>query len=467
MDAKLVLITGVCLAPICCAQGLDEAVAPATFVRPPANASPKLQPSPKLPSLRPTPAPAAARPAQPVGAPLPSLTRGPKQPPQPVAPAPPRLLVPRALPPTQTDHGTDDALARAFDVEGLSLAMTPRPANDGVVFVSDAAVRLASAESAVLAPELAQTLAEVEELAGRATAIGDLNDVIERCRAPGRSDKYKVRHSRLAKAASWAFNRRGEVRSDRGEEHAAYEDFDQAIKIDPANAAALHNRGCTLAAYGRHDAALVDFGRAITLGHDPAVAYANRGELLLSIGRLNQAEADFTEALKAEPDRVACLAGRASALQGQGRVAEAVRDLNQAIAIDPQCAESYAGRGALYAAAGYFEQAIADFDAALLHDAECVAAYKSFAWLLATCHDADFRDPTKAVECARRALRLGDAGDPMLLDAAAAAHAAAGDFAQAVKLQQQASLVASPQLREEFDKRHELYRAGKTYTQSD
>lgn len=461
MDAKLVLIASVCLGPVCSAQGVDESVAPATFLRRPAAGTPRLAPATGLPTLRPTPAP---RPPQLVGAPLPSLALNRViSSSESVAPTPP-LLVPRTLPPPQAGG---DSLTEAFEVEGLSLAMAPRPAAEGVVFVSDAAVRLASAESAVLEPEVVRTLAAVEELAGRATAVGDLNDVIEQCRAPGGSGEYRARHPRLAKVASWALNRRGEMKADGGDEHAAYEDFDLAIRLHAANAAALHNRGCTLAAYGRHEAALADFSRAITLGHNPAVAYANRGELLLTTGRYRDAEADFTQALRAAPDSVPSLVGRAAAFHGQGRVAEAVRDLNQAIAINPHRAGSFAQRGRLYAAAGYFEQAVADFDTALAHDAECVAAYQSLAWLLATAGDPDFNDPVKALECARRALRLGDAGDPLLLDAAAAAHAAAGDADAAVRLQQQAVLVAPTGLRTAFEGRLVLYRAGERFTQGE
>ena len=91
--------------------------------------------------------------------------------------------------------------------------------------------------------------------------------------------------------------------------------------------------------------------------------------------------------------------------------------------------------------------------------------HNEYAWRLATCPVAKFRDGKKAVPLATTACTLTKWSDPNLVDTLAAAYAEAGRFAEAVEWQQRALeiLPETHPLRPGFVKRLELFEQGKTY----
>ncbi len=141
-------------------------------------------------------------------------------------------------------------------------------------------------------------------------------------------------------------------------------------------------------------------------------------------------------------------------------------DFDEALRLAPQHAEARTARGHVYAEAGYYDQAIADYRGALDADPKSIEAYRSLAWLLATCPKASYRSPSTAIEAAWRARRLLGSEDFLTLDASAAAHAAAGEFAEAVRLQQRALLNVPPgdaAATAEARQRLQLYEHGQAY----
>lgn len=306
--------------------------------------------------------------------------------------------------------------------------------------------------------------AEAERMAGRGRSATDLTDLIERCEQAG--EKLKLADdAQLTRLTSWAYNRRGELHAAAGQPRQAFADFQHAVVLDAHNAAALVNRGVTLAEYGQTDEALADFSHA--LAHDPsnALGYRNRAELFAGRGEHERAIADYNNAIAQLPTDAGLYAGRGFAHAQLGRFSHAVRDYNESLRLMPGDAQTLVLRAAAFAEVGYYEQAVTDLDAALAVDAASASAYQSVAWLLSTCPDPRFRDPAKAVEAASRAQRFGAQGDPWLLDVAAAAHAAAGQFDDAVRIQQQAAMLAPQQARRELQERLALYRQGKPYRQ--
>jgi predicted Zn-dependent protease len=131
----------------------------------------------------------------------------------------------------------------------------------------------------------------------------------------------------------------------------------------------------------------------------------------------------------------------------------------------PELATAYATRGELYSAIGAHQAAVEDLDRALASGSRDAEVYNTLAWILATSTQDALRNAPRAKELALTACELTRYQEPNFVDTLAAAHAEAGEFAEAIRLQQKA--LDSP----EFDKRYgkeardrlALYAAGRPY----
>jgi tetratricopeptide (TPR) repeat protein len=92
-------------------------------------------------------------------------------------------------------------------------------------------------------------------------------------------------------------------------------------------------------------------------------------------------------------------------------------------------------RGLARAEKKEFDQALADYDQAIRLNPQFDDAYLSRAWLLATCPDSRYRDPSKAVELATKACELTGWHGARDLGALAAVYAETGNVPAAVKWQ--------------------------------
>ncbi len=83
-----------------------------------------------------------------------------------------------------------------------------------------------------------------------------------------------------------------------------------------------------------------------------------------------------------------------------------------------------------------------------------------FAWMLATSPNASLRDGTLALEFAEKAVAATRRSNAGFLDTLAAAHAEAGDFAQAVAIQKEAmALLSDAKSKQDYTSRLRLYEA--------
>jgi tetratricopeptide (TPR) repeat protein len=154
-------------------------------------------------------------------------------------------------------------------------------------------------------------------------------------------------------------------------------------------------------AAGDYDRALRDAEEALRLSPQSTAWKNNRGEVLIKRKEYDKAITDFTEILDQAPDHYFALMNRSEAYLRTKQFAKALDDLNTA-----------------------------------LKDGENVPIlHANLARCLATAPDPKIRDGKKALEEAKRALEMFKYKDGRLLDTAAAAYAAAGDFEKAVELQ--------------------------------
>ena len=89
------------------------------------------------------------------------------------------------------------------------------------------------------------------------------------------------------------YNNRGTAYHDLGLYGLAIEDYDRAIALDPAFAAAFNNRGAVYPRLGRPRAAITDYDQAIAINPKFARAYANRANSYFYVRDFARAGADY------------------------------------------------------------------------------------------------------------------------------------------------------------------------------
>ena len=277
-------------------------------------------------------------------------------------------------------------------------------------------------------------------------AVADFSEMIRL--APQNPDAYKNRALPLVY---------------KGQHDRAIADYSQAIRLNPRDTAAFYSRGNAHQYKGDYDAAIADFDATLRLDPGYAGAYYSRGIAWHLRGDHDRAIADFDQSIQLDPKYSGAYYHRGIAREFKADYDRAIADFNEAIRLEQKFAGAYFSRGTAWQFKGQYRQAIADFDETIRLEPEFAGAYYNRAWLWATCPDPQVRDGRKAVESATRACELTGWKDAAQLDALAAAHAEAGDFAAAVKRQTEAAELASENEQADFRARLELYRAGKPY----
>ena len=220
------------------------------------------------------------------------------------------------------------------------------------------------------------------------------------------------------------------LQGGRGAEAAA--EFRGSLKLNPESAPTHYNLGLAFAMQRKFDEAAAEFQEAVRLAADYAEAHNNLGAMLHFSGKLDEAARHYRLAVSLRPDNAEAENNLGRLLTQQGRQDEALEHFRRALAVNPDLATALAG----------------------------------LAWVRAT-GDAALRDPADAVRLAERADRLTGHRDPAVLDALAAAYAAAGAFDRAVATAQSARQAADaaqlPNLAAEIDERLRLYQRRQPY----
>lgn len=122
---------------------------------------------------------------------------------------------------------------------------------------------------------------------------------------------------------------------------------------------------------------------------------------------------------------------------GKHEYEKAIGYYTEAIEFDPKYARGYFLRGYAHDSADHYESAISDYDRAIEIDPEYSPAYNNKARILATCKNAKYRNGSKAVHLAEKAMALSKTPNhPNHLFTLAAAYAEAGRFPDAISTQE-------------------------------
>jgi tetratricopeptide (TPR) repeat protein len=277
----------------------------------------------------------------------------------------------------------------------------------------------------------------------------------------------------LSLAQASALFDRGMRSLEDGEHVRAAKDFTEAIEFlteTSANASALPpealslwaraclRRGVARAQAGDLEQAIADFTQVSERLPDDAEAFELRAHAHQLLGDLAAATADWSEVIRLEPNAVAALEARGSLALRTGDWKQAVIDLGKATRRQPGLANAHYGIGRALVELGRFAEALQSIIESLTIAPHQAVVCNFYAWLRLACDAVELRDADEAVTWATRACELTRWRRPHCLDTLAAAHAARGEFAQAVTRQQQAVDLLPPEQQGDFRVRLESYR---------
>jgi tetratricopeptide (TPR) repeat protein len=157
----------------------------------------------------------------------------------------------------------------------------------------------------------------------------------------------------------------------------AIQDFDEANRLAPNGADPIRSRGLAYAAKGESDRAIQDFDQALRLNPNDAVAFRYRGLAYGKKGELDRAIQDFDQALRLNPNDAEIFFSRGDAYARMGQPDRAIQDYDQALRLNPNAAATFGSRGNAYARKRLYAQAIQNFDQAIRLAPNDARAYRN------------------------------------------------------------------------------------------
>jgi tetratricopeptide (TPR) repeat protein len=211
--------------------------------------------------------------------------------------------------------------------------------------------------------------------------------------------------------------------------------FREGLRTAP-NDAALHlNLGTALYMLARPADALAGFETAARLSPGNARAHFNAGVVLGEYGRDDEAIGRFETAVALDPTFVDARFSLADAQRRAGRVEAALAHYRLIIDVDPSASQARFGLAMGLVRLGRYAEARTVLDDAVKAHPDQVGFTHALARVLAAAPDDAVRDGRRALVLVSGLRRSLDSPSPPLLETAAMAEAATGNFREAVTLQ--------------------------------
>lgn len=150
-----------------------------------------------------------------------------------------------------------------------------------------------------------------------------------------------------------------------GQTTEAIEQYEAALRIQPAYPGALSNLGNALDRAGRTPEAILQYEKALGLQPDFAAAHYNLGKALARSGRISEAIDQYGEALRLRPDYSDGHVELGDALAQSDKVPEAIEQYMIALRIKPDSARAHFGVANAMVQSGRLPEAIENYEAAL------------------------------------------------------------------------------------------------------
>ncbi len=180
-----------------------------------------------------------------------------------------------------------------------------------------------------------------------------------------------------------AFDKRGNIHLNAGNNQAAFDDYNRAIQDNATNADYFVNRGAANQRLGNYPVAIQDYTEALRLKPDYALARNNRaltyhlfGKNYLGAGNNQAALENFNKAIQNNATDAGYFADRGVANQRLGNSDRALQDYAEALRLNPNHAVAKSNRALIYYQrgknhlnAGNNNEALLDFTRAIQDDA--------------------------------------------------------------------------------------------------
>jgi tetratricopeptide (TPR) repeat protein len=185
----------------------------------------------------------------------------------------------------------------------------------------------------------------------------------------------------ISLVTEWVAMKEGDANNIHGPFEEFFEDYNQAIRLDPNNAKAFLNRGLAYYDIGQYQQAIEDYNQSISLAPNNAQAYLNRGLSYVELDKYQQAIEDFNQAIRLDPTDSNVYYNRGLAYHFLGQYQQAIEDYSQSISLDPKNAYTYYFRGDAYYKLNKYERAIKDFNQAIHFNSKHANAYYSLGFI--------------------------------------------------------------------------------------
>jgi tetratricopeptide (TPR) repeat protein len=208
----------------------------------------------------------------------------------------------------------------------------------------------------------------------------------------------------------------------------------------------------------------------LTVTPGVVMLHNNLGITLDSQGKLDEAADQFNQVLKIAPNYERAHINLGNILLRQKKLVEAIDHYNQALRSDPKYDEAHYHLAVALTISGKLDEALKHFrEAVRLTSKPTWYFLNGLAWVLATHPNPEVRNPTEAVDLAKRAemLTLNEYQKAKVLGTLAAAYAANNQLDLAVEKSQRALSLASDfndvTMSNQILGQLELYKQGKAY----
>ena len=268
---------------------------------------------------------------------------------------------------------------------------------------------------------------EVENSASEAADLADSEQLykmaMEKFEVESYTEALEYINSSLKKDPGMirAYNLRGLIKSDLGDQQGALEDYSKAIELDPTFAVAYYNRGFPKRELGDQQGALKDYSKAIELDPSNVDGYNFRGSTKHDLGDHQGALEDYSKAIELDPTDAFSYNRRGCTKDILGDQQGALKDYSKAIELDPTYAVAYNNRGNTKGDLGDHQGALEDYNKAIELDPTDAFSYNIRGFTKSKLGDQqgaleDYSkaielDPTDAETYKNRGLTKGDLGD--------------------------------------------------------